>query len=533
MLTKRATSLAALLLVVLCVVLTVRHPALFAVMTNGDQLTIPSLVDDFLHNPHFSLSTWSLPRAPYLFPDGALVLLLRRATPDTVRLLALYAGLHALGLIAATGLVIRRALPEGGARSIAFVFALIGFALVLTLSYEPWYWPMLSLPFLPISHAGPMICGLALAAVFLGIRRGTVGWLVLTVASAALVLSDRFFIVYFIVPYVLVTVLTDRDPKRRESFKAIGAEAVAVLAGLALLSTLHTQKTDPIHFDLGFQLANIAEVMQHSSSALWLLHLMALTAGAVIVARWLGAGRKEAPAGPAGPAPIVVYVALSGLAAGIATFLLWREAIDGQLKYAIPVDFLLVFLGALAAERLLRGQTLGPAVAVALALATGAFAWTRTADHDGLAEAGAANRALAAAFDGCAAQYGLKAGLADYWIARTITMATDWRVQVNQVQPHVPVSPFFWGNNALWFYLEARTGAPLAYNFVVTPPTGRAGVEDLYGTPSRYVTCGDHELAVYDDSAALTAKVFGVIERYEPSAAELTAPILHGSAGAP
>ena len=368
---KRATSLAALLLVVLCVVLTVRHPALFAVMTNGDQLTIPSLVDDFLHNPHFSLSTWSLPRAPYFFPDGALVLLLRLATPDTVRLLALYAGLHALGLIAATGLVIRRALPEGGARSIALVFALIGFALVLTLSYEPWYWPILSLPFLPISHAGPMICGLALAAVFLGIRRGAVGWLVLTVASAALVLSDRFFIVYFIVPYLLVTVLTDRDPKRRESFKALGAEA------------------------------------------------------------------------------------------------------------------------------------------------------------------GAANRALAAAFDGCTTQYGLKAGLADYWIARTITMATDWRVQVNQVQPHVPVSPFFWGNNALWFYLDARTGAPIAYNFVVTPPTGRAGVEDLYGTPSRYVTCGGYELAVYGDPVAMTAKVFDVIERYEPSAAELTAPIRRGIAGAP
>ncbi len=203
---------------------------------------------------------------------------------------------------------------------------------------------MLSLPFLPISHAGPMICGLVLAACFLGIKRGAVGWAVLTVCSIALVFSDRFFIVYFSVPYLFMTVLTDRDPRRRDSFKAIGCQAIAVLLGLALLSMLHTQKTDAIHFDLRFQLGNIAAVMRGTSPWLWALHLLALFAGAVIVILWIRQ-RRNSPEDP-DPAlsPLLVYVALSGVVAGVATFLLWREAIDGQLKYSLPVDFLLIIL---------------------------------------------------------------------------------------------------------------------------------------------------------------------------------------------
>ena len=118
-------------------------------VVNSDQLTIISLADDILRNPHFNAYHWNFPRAPYFFPDLALTLALKAVVHSDAAIAASMLIVQS-AFIASAGIVLCASLAGSAERRVDAV-ALYGSAMILAFigTRHGWYpdavvWPFVS-----------------------------------------------------------------------------------------------------------------------------------------------------------------------------------------------------------------------------------------------------------------------------------------------------------------------------------------------------------------------------------------------------
>ncbi|HKF71933.1 MAG TPA: hypothetical protein VKB68_09285 [Stellaceae bacterium] len=93
---------------------------------------------------------------------------------------------------------------------------------------------------------------------------------------------------------------------------------------------------------------------------------------------------------------------------------------------------------------------------------------------------------------------GLKAGLGDYWYSRYIEASSDWRLQIDQIEPDG--AGMWWSNDRFWYThdIHDATREP-EYNYILMPRLNEEAIRRHYGPPDRTLECGSSALGVYGD----------------------------------
>ena len=141
--------LLALALLIACCALSISNGRIQKFIFNSDQLVIPSFVEDFLHNPHFTPFTWMIPPAPYAFPDLPAFLMVRLVVGNAYAAVMIYAVLYVVAIAFASKLIFDRAFANRAAARLATLAFLALSAMALALSSAVPAGSILYQPFIP------------------------------------------------------------------------------------------------------------------------------------------------------------------------------------------------------------------------------------------------------------------------------------------------------------------------------------------------------------------------------------------------
>jgi hypothetical protein len=174
-------------------------------------------------------------------------------------------------------------------------------------------------------------------------------------------------------------------------------------------------------------------------------------------------------------------------------------------RYVEPVLFLLVPIAVAVLVRARSARIALRAVAVAASLVL-----VVQTVHAGTLVPGTVTWQpdLAGCVGALQAQYGLEAGLADYWTARPLTLAADERLQVDQI--HTDGSPQYYTNDLTWYtHSFADPGRPPRYRFIVLRDLDSTAITKRYGRPDHIAPCSETQVWIYDDPQRLRKVLTG------------------------
>ncbi len=97
---------------------------------------------------------------------------------------------------------------------------------------------------------------------------------------------------------------------------------------------------------------------------------------------------------------------------------------------------------------------------------------------------------------------GLRAGLANYWLARVAAAASGWRLQIDPIESSG--SAHYWGNDRYAYINDIdHDSTPPPYNFIVVNDLETQVIRARYGDPDRTLECGGFSLWIYNDPSRL------------------------------
>lgn len=511
-------------------------------MTNSDQMTLPSEVAEILQGRTFDIRTWMFSRAPYFFPDNLGLLAVACVVRSTALATQLYWTLHILALGAASWFIGAQVLGRNKAFLVSLFAAVIFCLLVVTMretGLTDWRQSLWVL--LPLSHASTVLTAIASFSIAeAALRRplrslGGLAWRAAFLVFGVLcVMSNLLFVAMFTLPYFLARfILGVRGGGNwvRPIFEFLLLQGIAIALAREFLSFFRLQIYPDTHVTIG--------IMQKTFFGLYgafhwdkiFLFWIPMILLAVDAVRSLVAQRpREAAEANGAKASALLYVRsaflcfmlFSALGSFAMTMLMSDGVSAGSLRYGVMYQFVgIVWLAVFLArtyEFLLRRSksVLGDrdramrigvgtaACAASLALIPVAYG---TPGFVSAFDRYKADRVRARELQACKTAAGLKSGFAEYWTARKTWAASDWELQISPFEPGSVVA-FYWGGNLRWFYQDARTGHPAAYNFVIadniSPPQR---IEEIYGRPTRIMKCAGINFWIYDDEQALREAV--------------------------
>jgi len=506
---------AALAGTVLCAVLVFGRVPMVGLALNADTLLPFSFAWDLAHVP----GAWhghELARIPSLVPDLAVLGSLLAATGSVRPTLLLYGVAQALAFVHVGGLLaahLGRARPDAAAQADGCALVFVLFAALVGLDLATASHSVILDAFLPVDHFGPFLAT-PLGGLFAAeqLRRPTLrAALGLAVCCSLVYLSDLMLVVELVVPLACacaVPVLAGRAAPRRAAGIAAAAGGGLLAGWLAFralrLSGLHFEAAPPLAPTL--VLASVRAFLAHGPVFV-AAHSRALAAGlflplAVFAAfpfTTLVRARRNGDVTQACQDLFLWCFAAAGIAGSLAfTAILYMD--EGSYRYLValwawPVIFLAATL--LRVSRF-RAAPAASAVLAASVLATcvGLAVWPPAVlrwDHD-----------VAACLRPLQARLGLHAGLAGYWEARPIEVATDWSMQVDQLDGDGLA--YDWGNDPRWYrHALADPSRPPQYDFIVMRGLPPERIRAAYGAPDRVEPCADTAIWIYRDAASLTA----------------------------
>ncbi len=451
---------------------------------NADALLPADLIWEMLHrSSHWQSFQW--PRIPSLVPDLLVYAPLQAAFGW--RWAAL--GYGAASLMALTALSSRvagismrkadRVHPMCAALPFLTATGVVLLA-ELAVTHTAWHLHLLAVAY----HSGPFI--LSVGALLLAWRGGDWALGLMTACATLGTFSDRLMIATFLVPLAAALAVAVRDrllPWRAAALRlALAAAGCGIGLGLdRLVFHLWLTRQGDMPMTPGTMLSHASAFLADPSG--WFV----LVCDACLLLP-LALRRVR-------PEDRFCWIA-SSVAALLGTLLcaaLWED--DSAQRYLSPVLWWPLLLAAprlagrlgRAAEPLLLGTSAG----VMLALVVGLprqhplLAWTDP-------------------LSACIVPTGRQAGLADYWVARPLTIASDWHLRVLQIGAHGNAR--IWGNNPTWF---TRTGAaairPPDLSFIVMRNLDHHAIRAAYGPPDHVLPCPGSDVWLYDDPARLRA----------------------------
>jgi hypothetical protein len=353
----------------------------------------------------------------------------------------------------------------------------------------------------PCEHAGAY--AVALIAIYLACvlleRWDTRRALFLYAASTAAVLSDRLIIAEFVVPVIVALIVVGM-------FRVAGKRAVLLLIGIILASaaTAHFLENAihlaPIpqlyvidrHVALFARQVGMYIVAHPVQSAEVTLSCILFFACAPSVYR---AVRAKAGAEGASSQTLIFLWTYSFFALSMsfcAGAMIYNDF--ASYRYFVPTRFLLLPFVVLCFFRLRASGTLVKFFSMfALLCAFVSLVAARTL----LPGSVSAQPKDFACLMHLRERYNLEAGMAEFWYALPLTMASGGWLQVDQVRPDGTLN--YWQNDRFWYTHSLRDpSAPPAYRFILTVNLDAGALLRRYGSPDRIVACTDSAVWIYD-----------------------------------
>lgn len=490
-----------------------RQSGFLGAQMNSDMLLAISYIWDLGQHDH-AWHGFQLPRIPSIFPDLMIQAAAVSVAPSYGWSLFIYAWIQIalFGLAAAHIAALLTARPHY--QTIAVSGILIA-AAALADAWLPGSTGITSNYFMACIHFGPFVTALIAGAIAWRLLQDWryVPAVLLFGVSTLSILSNKLLLAAFAVPVSLAAVATARmlmPGRMANARRVVAVVAASALAAYVLDRGINRQPDIAIEWTRAparlqsFLLETFAFVGNH----MWVVIVCVLLPAAVFVSYsrallrngWARLQKRSwSEADLAG-----VFFWLQGacaMAAVMAAVALLAYTDHGSYRYLAPVlTWPIIFtIAAVVANSLARkaAYAVGAAIVAFCAadlLARGDVTPGTVSWRSPMADCILANRE----------RFGLRAGIAEYWVSRPVMFGSNWTLQVNQATGDG--HPYIWGNNRYW-YTKAfgnQSGVP-TYNFVVMERMDPAGVARRFGQPSQRIECpAGQEIWVYDDGKRMT-----------------------------
>lgn len=474
------------------------------VFFNSDLLLPAAYVHDLFHYPQ-AAPWFQLPRIPSLVPDLATILLLSAAIPSWRVVSLCYAVLSFTALMVVCGLIAAKLAKRTLAASLAMFLAITTLAMLLDLQLNNArgaFFYILS----PVIHSGSLVAallGVLLVKRFID-RPTTILGIAVVLLTVSCTVSDRIFIGVFAIPAVVGT-LTLLLPSRHELGGTVERSRVLLVLGLVVLGCAGGFVLDQLLFtfvlvrgpdlpiNVQLQVSRLPAMIRDTGLQLAL-------AGAVFVVllptAWLLRSRDGrfwwavAATTVAGTLALLPLVFINQTATRYAQPIWWWVLIvlaAASLR-AAPKSTPLYVAGAAAVLVLVTAR--GRADLFAPALVT---QWRDPVE-----------RCLAKLHSNGE----VHAGLAEYWVARSLEASSDWKLQIVQITEKGWAK--HWLNNGSYYArLRDDPGQPPEFDFLVASRLDLDAIKARYGAPARVVPCADTEVWIYGDPRRLQRGIVG------------------------
>lgn len=493
-------------IILCCVIITFgiySRPDIVAEFVNSDSLQPAHMAWDMTRHS-YAVTNFQWSRVPSLL-DLAFFFSMHWASVGWRMTFLLYTCLVAISTILSLGWVVARmrssAYREGVfwagiGVTVAFLTLMAG---VIHAPKEASFWVPQALLFYCNFHGNAFVLSLVASCTALGAIRGDrrQAWITWIVCAVGM-FSDTIFPGNFLVPFVLAGLILawrHRGAQAAPTYRSVLVFALkaslACAVGWAAKLPLFIQKMQLLSPGVRKSLELFVEDLPRAP---WIVFLLALTVVLSLVVLW----RLRHTAQQAAPTATRIdreWLALTGLGASIGTLglmLLVLYAEPDAFRYALPFLWwpLAIALGLAPLPSGNKGLVLA---AVASGVALLAVAALPLAAPVLLHWRTPLERCLTAHRN----EWGLKAGLAPYWESRETMASSDWKFQLDQIDESGKA--YIWGNNyaAYAHDMTAPERQPV-YNFLVTSEkVDQILLEVLFGSPTRFETCGDHDVLIY------------------------------------
>ena len=482
---------------------------------DSDFLYPHMFVKDWLFGPH-PIDAWKFGSATFIFPDYPIHMLLILVFGDSGAMLVAFGVINMLLLGVASGFAFTRIGGANGTGAFAAGFVVV--ALVLMLQFLPHHGQQMHLLMRPGFHGSSLVLGITLSAVLAGAygeRRllSSKEKLAVLLLGGAGFFSNTLLFTQFLAPWLVVLAICVWLGGRGErSLFAQQAMLIGVILGGVIL------------IRLGLEWANFwehARVFRHAPypDKIWVCFLDFLSdlsgeTGARLWAFWalllvlvlvgmIGAFWPRDHDWLAIPRVYCVYAILS-VASGVSLPILalyWDSIAQG--RYFLN----LLILPALALGLWVSSQKrFFPLGGERFSVVFLALLATFSVSLIGRDLSSKSERfrfpysARVAEFDEMVERHQLSLGLCQYWRSHLYNQLGKSQVFMNHIEKDG--SPYFWCNNAYWYYgLEKPDeGTPLVfpdYDFVLTNGLNRKAIRKKFGDPEKVVKGKYNEIYIY------------------------------------
>lgn len=493
---------------------------------SSDQLTIPSLSWDLAHRGLHQLSTWQLSRAPYFFPDAVLYFATSILFENQFVALFFSSMLVFLLWIVFAGRMVSRLLGLPFAHCAAVVLAIEGLVLII-LKGSP-VEGLLVYRYTFANHFSAFVFAIAGYNLLSdAIESPIAGHIRSRGALSALVfimtLSDQIYVIYYVIPgemVILYACLRGLAPIRRcvaLGFEQAVPAAVTVLAGRRIIElVVNLQPTPPLSVSsIPAGIVKMFDVIPWQGAAF----LLAIGIPLIFSFAWGGAlillpkfAPWHVPNGtPGGSATRLRLASLFLLSSMLLALISGAALFDnfGATRYLMPVlSGPNIFVASFIAS-ILPSVTRRYLLPVFVCAAASSYLYVAISLHRFQPLLMTPNEGLIREFASCVHNNDLTGGLANYWLARKLTMLLDWKLPINQLSPAYPAL-FDWGSNLSWFSQAVNSPNRIVrprYNFIILDGFKKAEVSASFGPWDSVIECGGYEIAKYDSPDRLWNKV--------------------------
>jgi hypothetical protein len=492
-------------------------------LLSSDSLFPAAFVWDAMHHR----DAWSglqQPHIPSFFPDLLVQAVVQTAT-GSWRLGTVVWVFVALGWLATiltwiTSRMVRNHGGESASRSVIVLLVLVMTAGAWGLSRftavagsdDPFFpWLLIVIPY---THGGPFLLALTIAAIASqAVTRPSVWAMVwLTVLSFAVELSDQLCLISLLAPLTaaLIGGLLVKTVARRPALLVLSAVWGGGALGSVCVNWLDRQE---------MPLPSPVEILGHIGGFIGSLahQPVMLTVMFVLVCSLAREAWRQGFPGFLGDF-WSVFAATSAVGSIALTMILYEDV--WSYRYALPALWWAFTLAAAGLAEIFGRRDFRMSWGAATVVGTCLLVvWPEgTLLAGGLSTRNSPIPRLSdwgSPLASCLRQSGLRAGLADFWLARGTSAASDWDLQVDPINGRG--AAHVWGNNRNWFAHDIHdAGRPPPYQFIILDRLSADRIAPVYGQPDRIMMCGATTVWLYDEPGRLNRD----LQRASPFLAE-------------
>ncbi len=459
-------------------------------LISSDTLFPAEFVWSALHG-HDAWAGWQLPHIPGFVPDLLLTGIVQAITGSWRLAMAVWVFVVLIWLAAIGSWLTARLASAGKDAATLAVAALLPLVISPDLFGHGHTWLLILIPY---THGGAFLLALTVAALaHRSLARHSSPTAprlaALALLSGAATLSDQLCLFSLVAPLIAATAgaILARQIAPKPGLRMLCAVIAGAAAGANLDRLLYRQAMPkPSAADMLAHARHFLTGLAHDP-VMQLVLLVALLAPAIVL--W-----RRGPTGFLGGF-WQVFAATSALGSLALTMAMYLDT--WSYRYALPLLWWSFFLvAALLSEAPRRFPATRPIAMIATCLLLWPVA--RQLSARPVPRLFVWDSPLAA----CLERAGLTAGLAEYWVARPESAATDWRLQIDPIFDTGEAR--VWGNNRLWFAHDIHDGSRRPpYRFVVMDRLAPDRIAQSYGPPDRVLMCGVSSIWVYDDPERL------------------------------